>query len=96
MPKKLTIDKVDRLLSVRSIKRVSDYINSYILMHFQCLICNHIWKSTYNNISSGNRCPKCFNTKLDNKYIDLKLVNRNILKTRLLYYYREIHYLRNI
>ncbi len=79
----LTNKIVDDRLANRDIKRIDNFINSYISIHFQCEKCLCIWKiqpSHILNMNSG--CPQC--AKLARKYsnedIDSKLINRNITR----------------
>ena len=58
--KKLTVKEVERRLSDRQIRLVSEYINTQTQTTWQCQICNHKWETTASSvISQKTGCPKC-------------------------------------
>jgi len=43
------------------IKLLSLYVNAHVKNDLECLICDHLWKTTYNNFHSQNQgCPECY------------------------------------
>lgn len=76
----LTNDTVDARLQNRNIQRLDDYININFKLNFKCLICNHIWKSSPNEILNSNAgCMRCSNRViLTNQEIDNRLENKQV------------------
>ena len=80
---KLTNEIVDQRLQHRNITRLDDISNNKTKIHFQCCICNYIWKTSPDAVLNKNKtgcakCSKCL--KLTNEVIDQKLQNRNIIR----------------
>lgn len=79
--KKLTNEILDERLKERNIKRIDNFINTQIKIHFQCLIhnCQYLWMALPSSILSGKGCPKCGgHLKLNNDAVDDRLKERNI------------------
>lgn len=75
-----TNEKIDNILYVKNIKRISDYINMNSKITLQCLEahCNYIWTTTASSIKTSG-CPKCVGlVKFTNEDMDSKILNRNI------------------
>lgn len=47
-----------------AIKVIDTYIDAKTKIRHQCLVCDHIWLSSPNNILSGCGCPNCKKHKL--------------------------------
>ncbi len=77
---KLLNEDIDAKLVPLKIKRIGDYISATQPLAFQCLICNHQWKSTASGpICRKTSCPKCAEQlKLTNEIIDERLKNTKI------------------
>lgn len=67
-----------------AIKVIDTYIDAKTKIRHQCLICDHIWLSSPNNILSGHGCPNCKKNKLSaqkrlshDRYLEM-LKDRNI------------------
>jgi hypothetical protein len=59
MPRKLTIDEMKELASLRGGKCLSKiYTNSSTHLEWECTE-GHRWKATPDNIKQGKWCPKC-------------------------------------
>src|ERR1700722_2142521 len=69
---RLTNEEIDQYLIDNdiTIKRIGNYINSAIHLNWKCLLCDNVWSSVPNSIRQGIGCPKCNDTKLNNKDID--------------------------
>jgi len=80
MPARLTNEQVDGRLINRNIRRLTEYVNSYTQVEWECIPCGHKWFTKLSNILDRNTgCPKCSNCfPLTNEDIDQKLVGRNI------------------
>ena len=79
--KKLNNEDVDKRLIDRDIKRLGEYVNTYVAIELQCLVvnCKYIWKTCLRDIFAGHGCPKCAGkAPLDNITIDVYLLNKNI------------------
>jgi len=60
MCKKLTNDHIDLKLLGKNIVRVDDYVNNKTPLHFQCNVCEFVWKTAPDCIiNAGTGCPKC-------------------------------------
>ena len=74
-------EKIDNFLLENNIplKRLDDYIKSNVIIQWQCLKCNNIWKTSPCSILNvRSECPICNDTKKDNNYIDNFLLENNI------------------
>lgn len=70
---------IDDYIVNRKIKRLTNCDGAFKLVKWECLICNHTWKTSPKEIKSGKGCPKCANNiKYTNEIIDDKLKHRNI------------------
>lgn len=82
MRNKITNDVIDQIINIRSpnhmIKRLDNYINQYIKMSWQCMVCFHIWQTSVGNIIYRNSgCPQCSGqVKLTNESVDARLKDR--------------------
>ena len=55
-------EQIDKNLIGRNIKRIGNYINSSIKLEFKCLLCNHEWLASTENIfhkTHQRGCPLC-------------------------------------
>lgn len=65
------------------IKRNENYINSCTKISWICLKCNNEWRCSPNSIRQGSGCPKCNDTRLNNKYIDEFIINNKLFLIRI-------------
>ena len=67
----LTNEIVDERLKKYNVKRLTDYVNSRTTMEFNCLECNHNWKTRrpIHTINGRNGCPLCNIPKSSEKLI---------------------------
>lgn len=57
---KLNNSIIDERLKNLNIKRIEQYISARLKIKFQCLICNHIWKTQPSHIlNDKSGCPNC-------------------------------------
>lgn len=75
---RLTNEQFDHKITGRQLVRLTNYTGPYEPMTFQCLKCNNIWTICADTIRSSG-CPNCAgNKKIDNTYIDKRLVGLTI------------------
>ena len=75
-------EEIDMRLDGRKIQRLSNYPGKVsIKMKWKCLLDEHTWEATANDICYGKGCPKCAeNIKLTNEEIDKRLQSRSIVR----------------
>ncbi len=75
-----TINEVNmRLKEMNASIECVDYIGTVAKKScFKCLICGHKWKSSFNNIQSGNGCPVCSSSRGEKRvrqYLDSRHIS---------------------
>ena len=61
MPAKLPHEFVKADYLKANIKLLSRYVNNSVKNNLECLICEYLWKATYNNFHNNNQgCPECW------------------------------------
>jgi hypothetical protein len=75
-PRKLTKEEVENRLDGRDIVFTDDEFISVRSNHnFKCLVCEHEWEATSQNVFKGTGCPKCANKAHTKEELTQRLVD---------------------
>lgn len=55
----LTPSEINDRIKDRGISMIGEYVLSSLKTDFTCVVCNHIWQATPNNVMGGSGCPCC-------------------------------------